>query len=86
MGTGAVADRGAVRPQVEANGYVAEVEVGDGHDGRRIPLVTSPVQFDETPGHPTRAPEHGEHTEAVLLGLGLTWDELTAPKAAGTIL
>ena len=44
------------------------------------------VQFDEQPGVPTRAPEHGEHTEAVLLELGLSWDEITAPKHAGAIL
>ncbi|MGZ4704021.1 MAG: CaiB/BaiF CoA transferase family protein [Acidimicrobiales bacterium] len=70
-------------PQVRANSYVADVEVGD---GVTIPLVTSPVQFDETPGRPARAPEHGEHTEAVLLELGLSWEEITALKDRGAIL
>jgi crotonobetainyl-CoA:carnitine CoA-transferase CaiB-like acyl-CoA transferase len=70
-------------PQVAANGYVAHVDVGT---GASLPLVTSPVQFDERPGRPTRAPEHGEHTEAVLLALGLSWEEVTALKDRGAIL
>jgi crotonobetainyl-CoA:carnitine CoA-transferase CaiB-like acyl-CoA transferase len=70
-------------PQVQANSYIAEVEM---LNGASIPMVTPPVQFDEQPGQPTRAPEHGEHTEAVLLDLGLTWDELAALKAERAIL
>jgi crotonobetainyl-CoA:carnitine CoA-transferase CaiB-like acyl-CoA transferase len=64
-------------PQVRANGYVAEVDTG----GRTpLPMVASPVQFDGSPGAPTRAPEAGEHTEQVLLDLGLSWDEIAALK------
>jgi crotonobetainyl-CoA:carnitine CoA-transferase CaiB-like acyl-CoA transferase len=33
-----------------------------------------------------RAPEHGQHTEEVLLELGLTWDDLAAHKESGAIL
>lgn len=69
--------------QVRANGYVADVEMGN---GVTIPLVPSPVQFDGQPGRPERAPEHGEHTEEVLLELGLSWDELGRLKDAGAVL
>ncbi|MCB1015724.1 MAG: CoA transferase [Acidimicrobiales bacterium] len=75
-------------PQVAANGYLADVDVGAdvGAGEGTIPLVTAPVQFDGAPARPTRAPEHGEDTEAVLLDLGLTWEELAALKSRGTIV
>jgi crotonobetainyl-CoA:carnitine CoA-transferase CaiB-like acyl-CoA transferase len=69
-------------PQVAANGYLGDVTLDDG--GRyRLPRV--PVQFDERGPDLRRAPEHGEHTEAVLLELGYSWDEIAALGAAGAI-
>jgi crotonobetainyl-CoA:carnitine CoA-transferase CaiB-like acyl-CoA transferase len=43
------------------------------------------VQFDARPARPSRAPEVGEHTEAVLLETGLTWREISLLKDAGAI-
>jgi formyl-CoA transferase len=33
----------------------------------------------------TPAPEHGAHTEMVLLEMGLGWDEITRLKDAGVV-
>jgi crotonobetainyl-CoA:carnitine CoA-transferase CaiB-like acyl-CoA transferase len=69
-------------PQAKANGYLADVEMAN---GSQLTLVTSPAQFDEEPARPTRAPEQGEHTEAVLLNLGLSWDEIAKLKERAVI-
>jgi crotonobetainyl-CoA:carnitine CoA-transferase CaiB-like acyl-CoA transferase len=69
-------------PQVVANGFIGTYEA----NGVTFPIVPSPVQFDGEPWQPTRAPEHGEHTEEVLLDMGLSWDEIGALKESGAIL
>jgi crotonobetainyl-CoA:carnitine CoA-transferase CaiB-like acyl-CoA transferase len=68
-------------PQAVANGYLPEV----GRDGTRFTLVASPVQFDERSPALAPAPDLGQHTEEVLLELGLSWDDLAAAKDAGAI-
>jgi crotonobetainyl-CoA:carnitine CoA-transferase CaiB-like acyl-CoA transferase len=54
-------------------------------NGDEVALVASPAQFDEAPVTVERAPEHGEHTETVLLDLGYDWDQLAALKESGAI-
>ncbi len=68
-------------PQVVANGYVADVEA----DGVWYQLPNVPVQFDGRPADLRRAPEHGEHTETILLDLGYDWDEIGALRDGGAI-
>ena len=70
-------------PQALANGYLVEVA---NDEGTSFSLVANPVQFDETPPELHRAPEHGEHTEAILLELGCDWDAISALKDAGDVL
>ena len=50
-----------------------------------LDLVTSPVQFDDRPPTLRAAPEHGAHTEELLLELGHTWDDISALRATGAI-
>lgn len=70
-------------PQARHNGYVQDVDYGD---GRSIPMVVAPVQLDETAPALRPAPEHGAHTEEVLLELGYDWDEIIRLKTSGAVL
>ncbi|MDT5223513.1 MAG: hypothetical protein QOG19_920 [Mycobacterium sp.] len=70
-------------PQVEPNGYVI-TNVDD--QGEKYRIVAAPVQFDETPPGPTRAPEHGQHTEEILLELDVDWDQIAQAKDVKAIL
>ncbi len=54
-------------------------------DGLTYQLPNVPVQFDGHPAELRRAPEHGEHTETILLDLGYDWDEIGALRDAGAI-
>ena len=54
-------------------------------DGSSFELVGSPLQFAETPPATTRAPEAGEHTEEVLLELGLSWERIAQLRERGCV-
>ncbi len=69
--------------KVIANGYLQNV---GGEDGGGFAVTTNPVQFDRTPPTVTRAPGHGEHTDAVLTELGFAYDEILGFKAEGAVL
>jgi crotonobetainyl-CoA:carnitine CoA-transferase CaiB-like acyl-CoA transferase len=69
-------------PQVVANGYLERITASSGGD---FVLPANPVQFDEVPPSVRGAPEHGEHTDEVLLELGLTYDEIIEHKVTGAV-
>ncbi|MEE2662804.1 MAG: CoA transferase [Myxococcota bacterium] len=69
-------------PQAAANGLIAEL---DGPAGEKFELVATPIQFDEHAAIPHPAPETGQHTEEILLELGMDWDRITELRRAGTI-
>ena len=69
--------------QALANDLLFEVEASDGGDP--IKLVRGPVQFNHEPVVTTRAPEASEHTEIVLMEMGMEWDKIEKLKELGAI-
>ena len=70
-------------PQTEANGHVFEVEMADGAPVR---LVATPVTVDGMPGTAARrAPDCGQHTDALLTELGVPAAEIASLRQAGTL-
>jgi crotonobetainyl-CoA:carnitine CoA-transferase CaiB-like acyl-CoA transferase len=72
-----------VDPQALANSYAVPVTNGQ---GQSFKLVPNPVQFDEVPPALAGAPEHGQHTEEILLDLGLSWEDIASHKTSGAII
>jgi crotonobetainyl-CoA:carnitine CoA-transferase CaiB-like acyl-CoA transferase len=70
-------------PQALENDMIIDVEATDG--GRPIKLAAGPVQFNHTPTQAGRSPEAAEHTEVVLMELGIEWDRIEALKASGAV-
>jgi crotonobetainyl-CoA:carnitine CoA-transferase CaiB-like acyl-CoA transferase len=70
-------------PQAIANGYLERITASSGAE---FVLPANPVQFDEMPPSVGHAPDHGEHTDEVLLELGLTYDEIIEHKVSGAVL
>jgi len=69
--------------QVGPNGFLPTVT---GNDGLEFKLVAPPLQFDGEAAAPTNAaPELGQHTEEVLLDVGLDWDQISAARESGVL-
>jgi crotonobetainyl-CoA:carnitine CoA-transferase CaiB-like acyl-CoA transferase len=73
----------ATDEQAIANDMIVEVEATDGGEPFRV--VRGPVQFNHEPLVTTRAPQASEHTEVVLMELGMDWDRIEKLKDAGAI-
>jgi crotonobetainyl-CoA:carnitine CoA-transferase CaiB-like acyl-CoA transferase len=69
-------------PQTLANGYLQDCTTAG---GTPFKLVAAPVQFDEQPATPGRAPEFNEHGDAILGELGLDWDTIVDLKVRGVV-
>jgi crotonobetainyl-CoA:carnitine CoA-transferase CaiB-like acyl-CoA transferase len=72
----------SVDPQTVANGYVVDCRTAE---GTPFQLAAAPVQYDERPAVPARAPQFNEHGDALLNELGLDMDAILDLKARGVV-
>ena len=70
-------------PQAKANGFVQEVDYGD---GRTLPMVASPVQFDRTPPQLSPAPAFSADADEVLGEIGMDEQAILDAKISGALI
>src|SRR5262249_29885956 len=70
-------------PQARANGYIQTVDYGD---GRKLEMISAPVQFGRVPARLRPAPELGADTDAVLTELGMTEEEILEARVEGAVV
>lgn len=75
----------AADPQAAANDYLFKVKVPDGTD---VTVVAGPVSFNGSavPAKPLCSPQIGQHTDAILAGLGVDAEYLEACKKQNIIV
>jgi crotonobetainyl-CoA:carnitine CoA-transferase CaiB-like acyl-CoA transferase len=69
-------------PQAVANGYIQPCQTAS---GTPFKLAASPVQFDEEPPLPARAPDFNEHGDGILAEIGIDWDTIVDLKVRGVV-
>jgi crotonobetainyl-CoA:carnitine CoA-transferase CaiB-like acyl-CoA transferase len=69
-------------PQAHAAGLFEELPAPEGKSG----CVSLPFDFSDTPGRGQSIhPQHGQHTEEVLLEMGRSWEDIAQLKDQGVI-
>ncbi len=70
-------------PDVLANGYVSEIEYPE--HGKTAKVHGTPWKFSETPAQIGVAPKLGEHTDALLAGVGYSDSEINQLREDGVV-